>query len=248
MTRKAGIGSHQSAENMTETWLTPKFVLDELGPFDLDPCAAPEPRPWPTAKEHYTLPLQNGLLLPWNGRVFLNPPYSRRLDAFMRRMGEHGQGTALIFARTETQIFHEEIWPKADAMLFLRGRLTFCRPDGTPAEANGGAPSVLIAYGEEDVERLAQCKLDGQFVPLSRPVMIAVALNSLGTVPGDESWADIIRNAVGSRTTVSLSELYERISGHRKTSGNPFWREKIRQTLGRIGAVRVGPAQYSLAI
>ena len=53
--------------------VTPPDILTALGPFALDPCAAPDPRPWDTATVHYTLP-QNGLALPWTGRVFLNPP------------------------------------------------------------------------------------------------------------------------------------------------------------------------------
>ena len=51
MTKK-GIGSHQKSIGDNQVWLTPKFILDALGPFDLDPCAAPEPRPWNTAAKH----------------------------------------------------------------------------------------------------------------------------------------------------------------------------------------------------
>lgn len=36
-----------------KTWLTPKYIIDELGPFDLDPCAA-DSMPWPTAKRMVT--------------------------------------------------------------------------------------------------------------------------------------------------------------------------------------------------
>lgn len=58
-----GIGSHQKHGNANNTWLTPPFILEALGEFDLDPCSAPSPRPWDTAKHHYTLP-QDGLKLP----------------------------------------------------------------------------------------------------------------------------------------------------------------------------------------
>lgn len=37
----------------TQVWLTPLPLLRALGPFDLDPCACAEPRPWPTAALHY---------------------------------------------------------------------------------------------------------------------------------------------------------------------------------------------------
>lgn len=35
-----------------EEWLTPPYILEALGGFDLDPCA-PEFRPWDMAKVHY---------------------------------------------------------------------------------------------------------------------------------------------------------------------------------------------------
>ena len=50
------MGSHQKTIGDTQTWLTPPHVTDALGAFDLDPCAAPEPRPWDTARVHITLP------------------------------------------------------------------------------------------------------------------------------------------------------------------------------------------------
>jgi hypothetical protein len=93
----------------------------------------------------------------------------------MRRMVEHGRGTALIFARTETEMFFEAVWRAATAALFLEGRLYFHRPDGKRAGANAGAPSVLVAYGAEDAERLRSSGIRGAFVPLpgrqaARPV------------------------------------------------------------------------------
>lgn len=57
----------------TNTWLTPKWLLDELGEFDLDPCAAPEPRPFPTAKKMISEKDGCGLSAKWEGRVWLNP-------------------------------------------------------------------------------------------------------------------------------------------------------------------------------
>lgn len=68
-----GLGGHQSTRARTETWLTPPSILESLGPFDLDPCAAPEPRPWNTAAEHHARPRQDGLALPLFGRAWTEP-------------------------------------------------------------------------------------------------------------------------------------------------------------------------------
>lgn len=69
-------------------------------------------------------------------------------------MAAHNNGIALTFARTETQAFFKAVWPCTSGLLFIKTRISFYRPDGTRA-GNGGAPSVLIAYGPEAARRLA---------------------------------------------------------------------------------------------
>lgn len=83
-------------------------------------------------------------------------------------MADHGQGTMLIFARTETDLFFETVWQKARALLFLRGRLFFHHLSGRRADANSGGPSVLVAYGDHDAMILKQCGLDGALVSIDR--------------------------------------------------------------------------------
>lgn len=160
------MGSHQNAGHGARIWLTPPHIIEALGPFDLDPCAAPEPRPWPTAAHHIAVP-RDGLREPWQGRVWLNPPYDQHAWKWLAKLAAHGSGTALIFARTETDGFHREVWAKASALLFLKGRLHFHYPSGKRAAANAGAPSVLVAYGEQDADRLRTCGILGRYVGLA---------------------------------------------------------------------------------
>lgn len=157
------MGSHHSARAISTTWLTPLDILKPLGTFDLDPCAAPEPRPWPTAARHITLP-DDGLSATWEGRVWLNPPYSFEAWKWLGKLADHGTGTALVFARTETAGFVRTVWGRASAVLFLHGRLYFHRPDGTRAGANAGAPSCLVAYGAKDAAMLGASGLSGTFI------------------------------------------------------------------------------------
>ena len=163
-----GMGTHQSSAMDSDEWLTPPAILRALGEFDLDPCAAPEPRPWPTAKRH-VVRAENGLMTAWEGRVWLNPPYGGPsiIGPWMRRMVSHGDGIALIFARTETALFFETVWRAASAVLFIKGRLFFHRPDGCQASANAGAPSCLVAYGDGNADCLATCGVAGQYVALA---------------------------------------------------------------------------------
>lgn len=162
--RLPGIGAHQSAQRQSDEWLTPRHVLDALGPFDLDPCASIEHSSWVDAARAYTA-IDDGLSQDWHGRVFLNPPYADAAP-WMEKMALHGQGIALLFARCDTRMWFESIWPHATGFLFLAGRLTFVRADGerTKPGHNSGGPSVLVAYGD-DAEVLRSAKLDGAFVP-----------------------------------------------------------------------------------
>jgi phage N-6-adenine-methyltransferase len=150
----------------TDVWLTPPWLLKQLGEFDLDPCA-PLNRPWDTAKKHYTIE-DNGLAFEWEGRVWLNPPYGRGMEIWLSRLAEHnGGGLALIFARTETKAFFNEVWDKADALLFFRGRIKFHTPDGLEAQT-AQSPSVLIAYGKAEVEVLRYVSHLGKFIELAK--------------------------------------------------------------------------------
>jgi len=159
-----GMGSHQSANMKKEDWLTPPEILKALGQFDLDPCASMQ-RPWNTAKTHYTTE-DDGLWQEWFGRVWCNPPYGRKTGKWLARLAKHGQGTALIFARTETEMFVTEVWEKATAVLFIYGRLHFHHIDGTRAKANAGAPSILVAYGNKDAELLRCCGISGKYISI----------------------------------------------------------------------------------
>lgn len=156
--------SHRRDENTTDSWITPKWLIDRLGPFDLDPCAC-NPQPWPTAEKMIADP-DDGLLHQWAGHVWLNPPYGRALGVWLNRLALHGDGIALVFARTETRAFHGHVWPFASVLCFLEGRLTFHYPDGSPAKNghNSGGPSVLIAYGERAAAKLIQCSDLGAIV------------------------------------------------------------------------------------
>jgi len=158
---------NEATVSATTVWLTPPSLLAKLGEFDLDPCS-PLNRPWDTAKHHYNVH-DDGLAQPWLGRVWMNPPYGRGMDQWMGKLKQHkaegGSGIALIFARTETKTFFDYVWDGADAILFVKGRIRFCTPDGEEA-GTAGSPSVLIAYGAAEVDALRNCGIEGKLVIL----------------------------------------------------------------------------------
>lgn len=239
----AGIGGHHSARSRTDEWLTPPELLAALGgpdSFDLDPCA-PIVRPWPTARRHLTVD-DNGLRQPWNGRVWLNPPYSTNvIGQWLARMADHDRGVALIFARTETEAFFRSVWERASALLFMRGRINFHLVDGRRAQGNAGAPTVLCAYGRHDADVLALCGIDGAFVPLRLPRMVAVAAIEQTWL---EAVADYLANCEGP---VALADLYRAFARHPKARSNRNVDAKIRQVLQRGPFERVGRGQWRMA-
>jgi DNA N-6-adenine-methyltransferase Dam len=148
-------------------WLTPPEIIEAVGPFDLDPCAAID-QPWSTATLQFTVE-DDGFTREWHGLAWCNPPFGPDAEKWLTRMAEHGNGIALCPARTETRWFVENVWQTADAVLFLHGRPHFHHPDGTRGKANSGAPICLIAYGEMAVKRLRTCGLKGSLVERWQP-------------------------------------------------------------------------------
>lgn len=142
----------QITERTSAEWYTPPSIFDALDlEFDLDP-ASPDagPVPWVPAKRFIT-PTENGLWLPWEGRVWLNPPYGRHVGPFVDKLAAHGDGIALVFARTDT-VWAQRVLPRASAVCFIAGRVGFIPGPGATAIGNpadgGGAGSMLLAFGD----------------------------------------------------------------------------------------------------
>lgn len=155
--------NHADHRGGNDGFLTPRWIIEALNGFDLDPCYG-EPRPWPTAQRMIGPP-EDGLSLSWSGRVWLNPPYSR-VAAWIEALADHGNGTALVYARTDTEWFQTHVFRRASGILFLKGRLSFHRPDGSLVltssgkPSNAGSPSCLVAYDSENALALNTSSLD----------------------------------------------------------------------------------------
>lgn len=239
---------HQSARPGSEVWLTDPLLLDALGgwrSFDLDPCAAPAPQPWPTARRMNTRLDDNGLLIRWQGRVWLNPPYTRgELVRWLARMADHDHGTALIPVASGTKQWRDFVWPRAAGVLFLYGRLCFYEPDGTRKRGrqnNAGGDSVLVAYGQDDLDRLEASGLNGRLVPLrfARYVFVEAIAS--------ETWSTLVLDYLARhRGPVSIEEVYRHFQRHPKARRNRNVDAKVRQKL-REHARRVGPGLYEAA-
>lgn len=148
-----------------DEWLTPPSMIKSLGCFDLDPCSPhPERRPWSTALKHYHKEM-DGFNRAWHGRVWCNPPYGKETFKWVEKLSDHGNGIALIFARTETKGFHNSVWGKADAVFFFKGRIKFHYIDGRVGH-NANAPSCLAIFGSNNIEKVRKSGLKGKLIIL----------------------------------------------------------------------------------
>ncbi len=154
------MGIINRGDNKQDTWLTPPELIKELGEFDLDPCCPPV-MPWETATVmyHYESEEDNGLRLPWEGRVWCNPPFSE-ITPWAEEMFVHGDGIMLVPAKSPETKWGQNVLKTGDAFLFLAGRIAFCYPDGTQSTGKW-SPHMLVAYGYENVEVLRQVSLPG---------------------------------------------------------------------------------------
>lgn len=255
MSAHKAMGAHHSAKSNTEVWLTPPSLLAKFPEFDLDPCAAIN-QPWATAREHFTIE-DDGLAQEWRGRAFVNPPYSTtEVVKWLKRLAEHENGIALIFARTETATFQRHVWEQCDAMLFIEGRLHFhvnedtwlkrkgaddiFVPRGERAPANSGAPSVLCAYGPENADLLLDSGINGAFVPLRVRAF---------TIGFDEprTWIEEVRRVMEqANRPMSVAQLYRALKDSPKARRNPSYQAKIRQTLQRGPFAPKGGGEWEL--
>lgn len=154
-------GMAEPLETLTsDDWYTPPYIIEALGlEYDLDPCAPPGGVSWIPAEKFYT-EIQDGLNQPWEGRVWLNPPYSKPWP-WLEKFANRRPGIALIPADTSTQGWHRWV-TTCTAVVFLRHRVQFIQP-GNENVTSARFPSALVAQGHEEAEALRHSQL-GWFI------------------------------------------------------------------------------------
>jgi hypothetical protein len=166
-------------EGSTVEWYTPPEIFQALGlTFDLDPCAPPGGLPWIPAKRFYSHQ-DDGLARAWRGRVWLNPPYGKGIDRWMRKLAAHGNGIALVHARTGA-VWWREALSHASAVCFIAGGVRFMTDtQGTRPPGSSPLPLVLMAYGLECALAVMQSELGPcLIVPPGTPAGISLAKRS----------------------------------------------------------------------
>jgi DNA N-6-adenine-methyltransferase Dam len=170
------MSEHEPSIGATSEWFTPAHIFAAVGLiFDLDPAHPGRDNP------HCVVPARrilteadDGLQQPWRGLVWLNCPFGGRRGQvpWLRKFFDHGNGIALVAARTSADWFHDVVAPNAETLVFPRGKTKFIRPDGTIGK-EPGTGVVLIGMGPIANAALRRSGL-GLFVQLREPPVITV--------------------------------------------------------------------------
>ncbi|MFK4823188.1 DNA N-6-adenine-methyltransferase [Paenochrobactrum sp. BZR 588] len=144
--------SHWETKGASDEWYTPKFIFDALNvSFDLDVAHPADCNTHvPAADKIYTSSLERD----WHGFVWMNPPFGGRnsLKPWLDKLFTHGNGIALTPDRTSAP-WWQEAAAKADAVLFIAGKVRFIRPDGSEGKSPSNG-TTLFAAGKQAVEAL----------------------------------------------------------------------------------------------
>lgn len=138
--------------SQSDMWETPQDLFDKLNEefhFNLDVCAIAS-----NAKcAAFYSPEQNGLIQPWYGRCWCNPPYGRQVGKWVKKAYDTAyiDGNLVVMllpARTDTKWFHEYIYGKAE-IRFLKGRLKF-----GSSKNSAPFPSMIVIFEPNELRRV----------------------------------------------------------------------------------------------
>lgn len=147
-------------------YLTPRWLIKAIGPFDLDPCGCLQ-APYACA-DKTIYPPQNGLNEEWEGLAYVNPPYGRGLsgeELWLKKLGLHPVGgIACVPAKVEGPVWEAYVWKQATGIFFIDGRVMFNDAEGNCSNGYHAIGIALIAYGQEALVRLQNSNLKGALV------------------------------------------------------------------------------------
>ena len=142
-------------------WYTPPYVMEKvrevLGTIDLDPASSLIANNTVKA-EHYYTKETNGLIHPWVGNVWCNPPYSAALiKKFTHKyLEEYGKGNMLQGIML-TNSGTDTLWNgplQRGIQVYTNGRISFIQPDGT--EKGKGSRGQCFTYLGTNIDKFIE--------------------------------------------------------------------------------------------
>lgn len=156
MTVPPALLSHESTEHYT-----PQYILDAviacLDKIDLDPCSNSREIPNVPAAMHYTAQ-DNGLLRPWVGKLFINPPFGYDVEQWFSKLYlerlecRTTEAIVLWKSATETAAW-KTLTQLSCRVCFPSSRIRFVGPSGS--DGPGPTFSPALFYVGDRPERFA---------------------------------------------------------------------------------------------
>jgi phage N-6-adenine-methyltransferase len=137
-------------------WETPQEFFNKLNQefnFTLDPCSNRNHK----CDKYFTIK-EDGLRQDWSKDiVFMNPPYGGHTGDWIRKAYEESKRGAivvcLIVSSSDRSYWHEYIFPYANQIRFIRGRLRF-----GVAKSTAPFASAIVIFGKRFKERIVYDK------------------------------------------------------------------------------------------
>jgi hypothetical protein len=153
-------------------WWTPEWLwqaaADVMGWIDLDPCSNSHENPTVPCPVRFTQQ-NDGLSQVWFGKMYMNPPWGRGIEKWVRKavesyeQGGVTQAVLAVPASTETKWF-SRLWNYP--ICFSQGRCFFIDGKTGDVPPNGGPTPVAYIYLGDQIERFNQ--VFSQFGPVVR--------------------------------------------------------------------------------
>jgi phage N-6-adenine-methyltransferase len=177
ISQKVPQGKHQKfISAKTDEHDTPKYfleaVLECLGGIDLDPASNSKDNPNVPATNHLTIE-DDALNHEWNGRVFLNPPFSQ-VSKFLKKLiaeVEKGKVTeAIVLTKNDTRTkWYKQLRQNAQALCLAEGYHQFGDAE------NSATFGVLLTYFGDKPDRF--CEVFAKFGVCARLGIDELAAN-----------------------------------------------------------------------
>lgn len=139
---------------------TPRWIFDAAGlVFDMDVAAPVDPARRTCPALRYLTPIEDGLTQPWDGLVWMNPPFSD-LRAWVERFAAHRCGLAFVPTPRKENYWVGRLMTAADAIAFISS--DFINPDGSLKRIH--YMMLLVACGPVAVEALKRVAAADKYI------------------------------------------------------------------------------------
>ena len=138
----------------SDAWYTPPWIFDGLGlTFDLDVAAPADPLSWIPARRRFTV-ADDGLLQPWDGLIWCNPPYSDP-GPWCRRWADYEPGGCLLIRADLSTSGPARAFEAASSLYVAPKRIQFVNGHGVGSGAVNFS-TVLLGRGHEADEAIVR--------------------------------------------------------------------------------------------